>query len=86
MFTEKAEREKTELARLRGDLDLETRSYTEYHLDVHCRLHELHEVVASSFGEVKARCFPFPARGTKIEEMIHWVVREVKTMSDTVWQ
>jgi chromosome segregation ATPase len=93
MFTEKAEREKTELvethmmelARLRGDLDLETRNYTEYRLNVHRRLHELHEIVASSFDKVKARCLPFPGRGAKIEEMIDWVVEEVKTVSATVW-
>jgi hypothetical protein len=61
-FIEKTEQEKmelaeihaTELARLRGDLDLEMRSYMEYHQNVRCQLHELHETVASSFEEVKA--------------------------------
>jgi hypothetical protein len=42
--------------------------------------------VASSFDEVKARSLPFPGRGVKVEEMIDWVVREVKAMSDIVWQ
>jgi hypothetical protein len=62
MFIEKAKREKMELvrthvmelAKLRGDLDLETHSYTEYRLNVHPLLRELHETVASSFDEVKA--------------------------------
>jgi hypothetical protein len=93
MFTEKAEREKAELvqahasevAKLQGDLDLETRSYTEYHQIVLHWLHELHETVASSFNEVQAWCLPFPDRGTKIEEMIEWVAGEVKTVPDTVW-
>jgi FtsZ-binding cell division protein ZapB len=78
MYTEKVERENAELveshamklAKLRGDLDLETRSYTEYCLNVRRWLHELHNTVASSFDEVKAQCLPFPDRGAKIEEMI----------------
>jgi hypothetical protein len=60
-FTEKAEQEEmklaeahaAELAKLRGDLDLETHSYTEYHQTMRRQLHELHETVASSFDEVK---------------------------------
>jgi hypothetical protein len=36
--------------------------------------------------EIKAQCLPFTGKGTKIEEMIDWVAREVKTVSDTVWQ
>jgi hypothetical protein len=59
-----------ELAKLHGDLDLETRSYTEYHQTMHRRLHELHKTVASSFDEVKAQCLPFPDKGMKVEEMI----------------
>jgi hypothetical protein len=94
LFTEKVEREMTELvethatelARLRGDLDLETHSsYTNYRLNVCRRLRELHEIVASSFVEVKAWCLPFPGRGAKIEEMIDWVAGEVKIVPDTVW-
>jgi hypothetical protein len=85
MFAEKAKQEKMELARLRGDMDLETHSYIEYWLNVRRRLHDLHEV-ALLFDEVKAWCLPFLGRGTKIEEVIHWVAREVKTVSDTVWQ
>jgi hypothetical protein len=85
VFAEKAEREKTELvethvaevAKLRGYLDLETRSYTEYRQNVRRRLHELHEIVASSFNEVQARCLPLPSRGAKVEEMINWVAGEV---------
>jgi hypothetical protein len=93
-FIEKTEQEKmelveihaTELASLRGDLDLKTRSYMEYRQNVWHQLRELHETVASSFEEVKAQCFPFPGKAAKIEEMIDWVDREVKTMLDTVWQ
>jgi hypothetical protein len=29
---------------------------------------------------------PFPDKGAKVEEMIDWVVREVKAMPDTVWR
>jgi hypothetical protein len=62
MLTAKAEQEKaelietytTELSKLRGDVDLETHSYTEYRQSVHCWLHKLHETVASSFNEVQA--------------------------------
>jgi hypothetical protein len=49
-------------------------------------LHELHEAVASSFEEVKAQCLPFPNKGAMVEEMIDWVVREVKAVPDTVWR
>jgi hypothetical protein len=45
------------------------------------RLHDLHEAIASSFEEVKAQCLPFPNKDVKIEEMIDWVVREVKVVS-----
>jgi hypothetical protein len=31
-------------------------------------------------------CFPFPGKGTKIEEMIDWVAGEVNTVPGTVWQ
>jgi hypothetical protein len=75
-----------ELAKLHGDLDLETRSYTEYHQTMHHRLCELHKTVASSFDEVKAQCLPFPDKGVKVEEMIDWVVGEVKAVPDTIWQ
>jgi hypothetical protein len=94
MVTKKAEQEKmelvkthaTELAKLRGDLDLETRSYTEYGLNVCRRLHKLHKTLASSFDEVKAWCLPFPVRSTKMEEMNDWVAEEVRTVPDTIWQ
>jgi hypothetical protein len=46
----------------------------------------LHEAVASSFEEVKAQCLPFPNKGVKVEEMIDWVVEEVKVIPDTVWR
>jgi predicted nucleic acid-binding Zn-ribbon protein len=93
-FTEKAEQEQTklakahaaELAKLRGDLDLETHSYTEYHQTMRHRLHELHETIASSFDEVKVQCLPLPDKGVKVEEMIDWVVGEVKAVSNTVWR
>jgi hypothetical protein len=66
-FAERAKKEKAkltdshvaELAKLRGDLELETRSYTKYR-----------QTVASSFDEVKAQCLPFPNKGAKVEEMI----------------
>jgi hypothetical protein len=74
-----------ELAIFRGDLELDTRSYTEYHQNVRCWLHKLHKIVASSFDEVKMQCLPFPDKGVKIEEMINWVAGEVKTLPDTVW-
>jgi hypothetical protein len=66
-------------------LNLETRSYTEYLQNVRRRLCELHETVASSFDEVKAQCLPFPDKGMKVEEMIDWVVGEVRAVLDTVW-
>jgi hypothetical protein len=75
-----------EIAKLHVDLDLETHSYTEYRQNVRCRLHRLHEAVASSFEEVKAQCLPFPNKGVKVEEMIDWVVEEVKVIPDTVWR
>jgi hypothetical protein len=52
---------------------------------VHCQLHGLHKAVASSFKEVKAQCLPFPNKGVKVEEMIDWVVMEVKAVLDTIW-
>jgi hypothetical protein len=80
-----AEAHATEITKLHADLDLETHSYTEYHQNVRRRLHELHVAVASSFEEVKVQCLPFPNKGTKGEEMINWVVGEVKAVLDTVW-
>jgi hypothetical protein len=68
------------------DLDLETHSYTEYRQNVRQWLHELHEVGASSFEEVKVQCLPFPDKGTKVEEMIDWVIEEVKAVPDIVWR
>jgi hypothetical protein len=50
------------LAKLCEDLDLESRSYTEYPHTVRCRLRQLHEIVVSSFGEVKVQCLPFPGQ------------------------
>jgi hypothetical protein len=91
-FVEKVEQEKAklaeahtvEVAKLHGDLDLETHSYTEYHQIMHRRLHELHETMAASFDDVQAQCLPFPNKGAKVDEMINWVVGEVKAMSDTI--
>jgi hypothetical protein len=45
-------------------------SYTEYRQTVCHRLHELHEIVASSFDDIHARCLPFPEKGANVEEMI----------------
>jgi hypothetical protein len=59
-----------ELAKLRGDLDLETCSYMEYCQTIRRQLHELHETVALSFDEVKVQCLPFLGKGVKVEEMI----------------
>jgi uncharacterized coiled-coil protein SlyX len=68
--TKLAEAQATELTKLHAYLDLETHSYTKYCHNVHRRLHELHEAVASTFEEVKAQCLPFPDKGVKVEEMI----------------
>jgi uncharacterized coiled-coil protein SlyX len=92
-LVERAKHEKTKLAeahavevtKLRVDLDLETRSYKEYRQTVRRWLCDHHEVVASSFEEVKAQCLPFPDKGAKVEEMIDWVVGEVKAVPDNVW-
>jgi hypothetical protein len=89
----KAEHDKTKLAeahaakitKLHTDLDLETHSYIEYRQNVHHRLRGIHEAVPSSFEEVKAQCLPFPDKSTKVEEMIDWVVEEVKAVLDTIW-
>jgi hypothetical protein len=81
-----AETQATELAKLHVDLDLEACNYIEYRQTVHCQLRELHEMVALPFGEVKVQCLPFLDKGAKVEEMIDWVAREVKDVSDTVWR
>jgi hypothetical protein len=91
-LVERAEQGKTRLAeahafkltKLHGNLDLEICNYTEYHHTMRRRLHELHEAVASSFGEVKAQCLSFPDKGAKVEEMIDRVVGEVKVVLDIV--
>jgi hypothetical protein len=75
-----------DVTKLHVDLDLETQSYTEYRQTVCYRLRNLHKVVALLFEEVKAQCLPFPNNGAKVEEMIDWVVREVKAVPDTVWR
>jgi predicted nuclease with TOPRIM domain len=82
---ELAEAHAMELAGVQEELDKETQDYTDYRLNMRHRLRDLHGVVASSFGEVKARCLPFPIWNAKVEELIDWVVGEVKTMPDTVW-
>jgi uncharacterized coiled-coil protein SlyX len=74
-----------EVTKLRDDLDLEMLSYTECHQNVWCRLHEIQEMVASSFDEVKAQCMPFLDKGVKVDEMFNWVVGEVRVVSDTTW-
>jgi hypothetical protein len=93
-FVEKVEQEKakltgahtTNVAKLHGDLDLETRSYTEYHQTMRRQLCELHEIVASSFDEVQAQCLPFPDKCVKVVEMIDRVLGEVKALPDTIWR
>jgi uncharacterized coiled-coil protein SlyX len=84
-MTKLVEAHAVELTKLHVDLDLETRSYTEYLQNMRRRLRELHEIVASSFDEVKVQCLPFPNKGAKVEEMIDWVFGEVKAVSDTIW-
>jgi hypothetical protein len=91
-LNEEAEQEKTKLAKahavelawVHGDLDLETRSYTEYRQTVWHWHRALHETIASSFDEVKARCLPFSGKGAKVEEMIDWVTEEEKAVPHTV--
>jgi hypothetical protein len=81
-----AEAHAAELAKLREDLDLETRSYREYCQTVPRGLRQLQERVASSFGEVKALCLPFPGKGVKVEEMLNLVAEDVKVVLDMVWR
>jgi hypothetical protein len=90
----KAEQEKAELTEahavelggMKEELDRETQDYMDYRLNVRRCLRGLHEVVASSFREVKARCLPFPTWNAKVEELIDWASWEVKIMPDTMWQ
>jgi hypothetical protein len=90
--TRQEEQEKTnlagapavEVAKIQEGLNEGTQNYTDYCLNVCHYLRKLHEVVASSFEEVMARCLPVPARGVKMEEMIDWVAGEVQTVPDTV--
>jgi hypothetical protein len=74
------------VAKITDELDKETQGYIEYHLNVRHRLRDLHDVVASSFEEVKAQCFPVPARSAKVEDWIDWVGEEVRVVLGTVWQ
>jgi hypothetical protein len=61
-FVKKVEQEKAklaeahvvEVAKLRGDLDLEMHSYTKYCQTMRHWVHDIHEIVASSFDEVQA--------------------------------
>jgi hypothetical protein len=77
-FVAKAEQEKAELteahamelAEMKEELDKETQGYTDYRLNVQCCLWGLHEVLASSFREVKALCLPFPTQSAKVEDLI----------------
>jgi predicted nuclease with TOPRIM domain len=92
-LAEKVEQEKTELAeahleklaKVKEELDQETQGYTNYHLNVRGCLRQLHEVVASTFSELWAQCLPFLAWNLKVEELINWVVGEVKTVPTTMW-
>jgi hypothetical protein len=43
-------------------------------------------MVALSFNEVQVQWLPFPAKGTKVGEVIDQVVREVRVVLDTVWR
>jgi hypothetical protein len=51
--TELAEAHATELAKVQGELDQETQNYTDYRLNVSRHLCHLHEIMASSFDEVR---------------------------------
>jgi hypothetical protein len=91
-LVEKMEQEKMQLveaqaklAQLRDDLDLETCSYMKYHQNVCSRLCGLHEMLASSFDEIKAQCMPFPNKGVLAEMMIDCIGEETKAVPDTVW-
>jgi hypothetical protein len=53
---------------------------------VHYSLCELHEIVALSFAEVQVQCLSFFDKGVKVEEMIDWILGEVKAVLDTVWR
>jgi hypothetical protein len=52
---------------------------------VHYWLCKLHEIVALSFAEVQVQCLSFFDKGVKVEEMIDWILGEVKAVLDTVW-
>jgi phage host-nuclease inhibitor protein Gam len=65
-LTERAEHEKTklveayatEVTKLHADLDLETRSYTEYCQTVRRRLHDLHEALPHHLRKSKRNVCP----------------------------
>jgi hypothetical protein len=42
--------------------------------------------VALSFAEVQVQCLSFFDKGVKVEEMIDWILGEVKAVLDTVWR
>jgi uncharacterized coiled-coil protein SlyX len=75
-----------ELAEVKDELVKETRGYTDYRINVQHLLRILHEMLAASFGEVKAWCLPFPARNALVEELIDWIAEEMKAVAGTVWQ
>jgi hypothetical protein len=85
-WVELTEDHATELAMVQGELDQEMRNYTDYRLNVRRHLHHLHEIVASTFDEVRAQCLPFLAKSVKVEDFLDWVIKEVKTVPDTIWQ
>jgi hypothetical protein len=59
-----------ELAGVKDELAKDTQNYMDYHLNVWHHLRDLHVVLAASFGEVKARCLPFPAGNALVEGLI----------------
>jgi hypothetical protein len=75
-----------ELAEVKEYLEREMQDCKDYHLNIQRHLRGLHEVVASSLGEVKARSLPFLAQNVKVEELIDWVSGVVKAVPDTMLQ
>jgi uncharacterized coiled-coil protein SlyX len=59
-----------EVTKLCDDLDLETRSYTEYRQNVRHQLHEIHDTVSSSFDKVEAQCMLFLDKGIKVDGLL----------------
>jgi hypothetical protein len=75
----------TQLAEVEEKLAKEMQDYTDYHWDVRHILHELHEVLKASLGEVGARCLPFPVKNALIDDYIDWFEEEVKVVQGVIF-